>query len=412
MTPRGPIWTQSMNLRKFLLRIMIWSLAAAAVLGALAILTSGSDIIWRIAGTTGATAACAAALMAASLLLNKETGRASGLVGMAAALIATLLSFLLIWELVDLIPTKHSELTVAATIGFIFLCVIPAMAFLRLRHHPAGRIASNVGVILTALTFAMFLIPVWELDALLGLGSHDNWYGTAAATGCLGLLAVACLISIDQPKPLRIGLMTLIRIAGIVASALAWCLCVRGIWTHTEQGLAHFTTLVSAGCVAALTNLSLLATLTPGQRWVRVGTIVAGVITAICVDILAFKSAGPDEFLVRVGGAAGFVTACGSLALIILTRMNRPMAGANREYREAREIAVVCPGCRSKQTLPVGASTCPTCHLRFNIRIDEPRCAQCDYLLFMLTGDKCPECGASIAPAPSEVPASAGIAAQ
>ena len=44
---------------------MIWSLAAAAVLGAVAILTKGSDVIWRIAGTTGTTAACAALMMAA-----------------------------------------------------------------------------------------------------------------------------------------------------------------------------------------------------------------------------------------------------------------------------------------------------------------------------------------------------------
>jgi len=388
-----------MQLRKLLLKVMIWSLAAAAVLGALAILTSGSDIIWRIAGTTGATAVCAAAMMAASLLLNKETGRAAGLVGMAAALIATLLSLLLIWELDDLIPTVHSELTVAATIGFILLCVIPAMAFLRLRHLPAGRVASNVGIILTALTFAMFLVPPWDIHTLLTLGSSDDWYESAAATGCLGLLAVACLVSIDIPRPLRFGLMTLIRIAGVIASALAWCICIRGIWTHTTEGMPLFTLLVSISCVVALTNLSLLANLTPGQRWVRVGTIIAGVITAICVDILAYDNwSSPDEFLVRVGGAAGFVAACGSLALIILSRMNRPMANANREYREAKEIAVVCPGCRSKQTLPVGDSSCPTCHLRFNIRIDEPRCVQCDYLLFMLTGDKCPECGLAIEP--------------
>ena len=391
-----------MQLRKFLLRVMIWSLAAAAVLGALAILTSGSDIIWRIAGTTGATAACAAAMMAASLLLNKETGRASGLVGMAAALICTLFSFLLIWELDDLIPTSHSEVTVVATILFILLCVIPAMAFLRLRHNPSSRIASIAGIILTGLTFAIFLIPPWDIHTLLGLGSSDDWYGTGAAMGCLGLLAVACLVSIDQPKPFRFGLMTVIRIAGVIASALAWCICVRGIWTHTNEGMVLFTILVSIGCVVALTNLSLLATLTPGQRWVRVGTIIAGVITAICVDILAWDNwSSPDEFLVRVGGAAGFVAACGSLALIILARMNRPMGGANREYREAKEIAVTCPGCRSKQTLPLGDSTCPTCHLRFNIRIDEPRCVQCDYLLFMLTGDKCPECGAAIEPNPS-----------
>lgn len=388
-----------MNLRKLLLRIMMWSLAAAAVLGALAILTSGSDIIWRIAGTTGATAACAAALMAASLLLDKETGRASGLVGMIAVLIATFLTFVLIWDLDVLIPSPHPEETCALTIGSILLCALPAMAFFRSRHNPSVRVASNLGVILTGVTFAMLMIPTWDIHVIVSLGSSDYWYGTATATGLLGLVAAACVVSIDVPTPFRFGLLSLIRIAGLAATIVSWIMALIAIWTHVTESSGLFTTLISTGCVVGLTNLTLLATLTQPQRWIRIGTIAAGVITAVCVDILAFGGwSNSDEFLIRIGGAAGFVTACGSLALIILARMNRPMANADREYREATQIAVTCPGCRSKQTLPVGTSACPTCHLRFNIRIDEPRCAQCDYLLFMLTGDKCPECGATITP--------------
>lgn len=391
-----------MQLRKFLLRIMIWSLAAAAVLGAIAILTSGSDIIWRIAGTTVTTAVCAAALMAASVLLDKEKGRSAGLTGMAATLIAALLTFILIWDLEDLIPSRRPEETGALTIAFLFICAIPAMAFLRLRHLSSMRVAANAGVILTAVVFALLMVPTWYLHELLGFPSSNEWYASATATGLLGLLAVACLISIDHAKSAEGRLLTGVRIAGLAAAAGAWCIALYAIWAHIHESSGVLTSIISIACVVALANLALLVPLTPGQRWVRVGTIASAVLAAICVDILAFGDwSGSDEAVIRIGGAAGFVAACGSLALIIFARINRPMAGATREYREATHVSLTCPGCRSKQMLPVGAAACPTCHLRFNIRIDEPRCVQCDYLLFMLTGDRCPECGTPISAVPA-----------
>lgn len=393
-----------MQLRKILLRVMIWSLAVAAVLGALAILTSGSDIIWRIAATTGVTAACAAILMAASLLLNKDTGRASGLVGMWATLVAALLTLALIWELDDLLPSPHTEESTALTLGFLALCTIPAMGFLRARHSPPLRIASIVGVILTVLTFCLFMLPAWFLHNVFAIGTADIWYGTASATGLLGLLLVGCLVSIDDTKSPLGKAALLIRIAGAAAAAVAWVMAVSAIWMKIVESSGLFVALISTACVISLANLALLATLTPGQRWVRIGTIAAAIATAVCVDYIAFTGwNNADEFIFRIGGAAGFVTACGSLALIILSRMNRPIALATREYREAREIVLTCPGCRSKQTLPTGDSSCPTCHLRFTIRIEEPRCVQCDYLLFMLSGDKCPECGTPFGSTPAHV---------
>ena len=377
---------------------MIWSLAAAAVLGAVAILTKGSDVIWRIAGTTGTTAACAALMMAASILLDKESGRSSGMVGMTAALFAALFALILIWELGILIPTSRPYETCGMTIANLIGCALPAMAFLRGRTIAPVRAASNVGVVLTAITFVLYLIPGWMIHQVMGIGSSDDWLLTATATGVIGLLVIACLVSIDtreQGGARRV--LPLLGIGGVLSAFIAWCIVVYAIWMHIEETSGAFATTISIACVVGLTQLAMLVPLSSGQAWVRIGTIGSAVIAAICVDILAFSDwSDPGEFVTRLGGAAGFVASCGSLALIIFARINRPMADANRAYQEAESISVVCPGCRSKQVLPIGDSACAVCRLRFTIRVDEPRCAQCDYLLFMLKSDRCPECGTPI----------------
>lgn len=377
---------------------MIWSLAAAALLGAVAILTNGSEVIWRIAGTTGTTAACAALMMAASVLLDKEAGRASGIVGMTAALFAALFTLILIWDLTILIPTTRPDETCGMTIANLIICALPAMAFLRGRTLGSVRVACNVGVVLTGATFVLYLIPSWMIHQLTGIGSSDDWLFTATATGLIGLLAVACLVSIDarQEGGAR-KFLPMLGIGGLASAVVAWCLVLYAIWMQIDESSGAFTAAISIACVVGLTQLAMLVPLSPGQTWVRIGTIGTAVTSAICVDILAFSDwSDPGEFVTRLGGAAGFVASCGSLALIIFARINRPMAGASRAYREATDISVVCPGCRSKQVLPLGDSACPVCHLRFNIRVDEPRCTQCDYLLIMLKSDRCPECGTPI----------------
>jgi hypothetical protein len=60
------------------------------------------------------------------------------------------------------------------------------------------------------------------------------------------------------------------------------------------------------------------------------------------------------------------------------------------------QVALTCPICDTKQSVPVGSSECIRCGLKMKIQLDEPRCPECDYLLLRLASDNCPECGALV----------------
>ncbi len=59
-------------------------------------------------------------------------------------------------------------------------------------------------------------------------------------------------------------------------------------------------------------------------------------------------------------------------------------------------VELVCPRCRSTQSLLPGPRECTACGLRITIDVEEPRCA-CGYLLHQLVSEQCPECGRVVA---------------
>src|SRR5437899_1697784 len=100
---------------------MLWSLAAAAVLGAAAILTGGESTLWRVTGTTLITAGAAALLMPASILADKPHTRAAGLLGMAIVVGQFLLACGLIWNIARTVAGSHGE--EVAGLSMVFLVI-------------------------------------------------------------------------------------------------------------------------------------------------------------------------------------------------------------------------------------------------------------------------------------------------
>src|ERR1043166_4109012 len=109
-------------MRKLFLKIMLWSLAAAAVLGAAAILTGRESTLQSVTWTTLVTAGAAALLMPNSMLVDRPNTRASGLLGMAIVLAEFFLANALIWDIAKMSGGSHAQEVTGLTMLFLAAC--------------------------------------------------------------------------------------------------------------------------------------------------------------------------------------------------------------------------------------------------------------------------------------------------
>ena len=363
---------------------MLASLGLAAVAGASAVFVAGHELTWRVVITGVVTAVACGLLLAASMLVDGEKSRAAGLVGMAAIIAEYLVALVLIWfESFNNSAFESFWLTALA----ILLAAPPAMLFLRLAT-PGRDVGAVLGVILSAVCFAIMMIGTWFPFASQ-VDRAGKWWGTAGVTAGFGFLAVCCLAGLrTHRRPWRwIGILAVVAACGITVVAL---------WKELHDGGGILTSIISVAVVIAHANLAMLVPLQGNQWWLRAGTILAVVATAVFASIDAVNGEfQPDEPMARLAVASAIPAGCGSLALLVLARINRKPPGA--VAMEVKELTIVCPHCGKKQTLPVGGAACAGCRLKIHIRIEEPRCRQCDYLLYGLTSDRCPECGTPVA---------------
>lgn len=378
-----------MTLRKGLLWLMLVSLGLSAVGGALAVLTEGRDIVWRVVGT-GLTAAVAAGLLLSlSVLLDKEKSRSAGLLGIGAVVAAFLLTLALIWDIsrIFTLGFNRSE-CLALTLLALLLCAPPAALFLRLVSSELGRLSGIVGASSCAIAFVLMLAGTWWNISSYSEAGRKLWLA-ATTIGLFGGVGAANVAGWGVDRRYW-------RWIGILASAAGTAMALIGVWSNSDRGAAALIAVTGLAVIVGHANLAVMCPLRAGQQWVRIVTIVAVVICAVLLDISAWQSHDMDwEIANRGAGAAGIVAACGSLALLILARLNRRMTSPTAPV-SVKELSITCPWCQRRQNLALGDSRCANCGLKFRINIEEPRCPNCDYLLYMLQSDRCPECGTPV----------------
>jgi hypothetical protein len=368
--------------RKIILRALLAALALTALAGVAAILLA-EQLVTRVMLTGLLTAVAAVLLLRLSSMVDRAKTHAAGIVGISAVVTEFILILSLTWEIHALLPGRWDDVALWVTAGIIVPLAGAAMVFLWMLHVPKARIAGYTGLVLTVACFLSALAGTW-LPILWR--AQDNMAGTAAAIALFGPLVIASLVGV-APGDRRHW-----RWLGVGASTVTFAIGISDIWFRTGRNEQITYLLVTIACYVGYANLILLVPLERGHERLRTAVLVCGGATAILT--MLFLVGFDLDLIERLGMAAAVLTACGTVALGVLARLNR----RPRLDTLPPDIAVTlfCPLCRKKQAIPAGGSACKGCGLRIEVRTEEPTCSQCGYLLYRLTSDNCPECGTPV----------------
>jgi len=349
----------ALQFRRVCLRIMLWLLGAAAVFGVLSVLTASYAVVGRIAGTAALTAFAAGLLWPFTILMDRDSHRNVGMFGAASVIAIYLLVAPSIWNL------GHRE-EEAALAGLIVGLMLPAgLVIMMLMNTRVARVAGLVGMGLYVCVLTSFLIALWYPGRWY---QNDEWWGTGFAFAGFGAIALANLIGVAT------GDRRYWRWAGVLAAMLACGLCLWEVWSFELVEEEVIVVITSVAIAIAHANLTMLVPLRAGQAWLRIATICAVAITAfgLDVDLLFSLSKGPGiSAFARVALASGILSSCGTLALVILACLNRAVGHRTVEGHWA-SMAVSCPKCGKRQTIPLEDATCSRCELRIQIHVEEP----------------------------------------
>jgi len=382
-----------MPARNVILRIMLWSLGLAAATGVLTVFVQYGDFMWRVIGTEVCAAVACGLILPCIALIDRRKTREAGMLGMIGVVVEFILALIAIWDLPRTLAGVGWEEELWFTIVILAVATIVAMGLLKLNRQAEHSVTARTELAVVGAATCTFLIAVWWNRSR---NVSENCAETGAAILALGTIASVCLLGLGGPvrRSWRWG--------GVICAAVAFAMWLGDIWigSGSDIGRASFAALLITAATVAYAIACLLCPLKPTQVWLRGATIAAAALTGALIELLVLTDC---HLLGRVDGywiercmaAAGIVTGCGTLALAVLARMNRRV-DFEMDGGILTEIVVVCPRCRKKQTLPLGDTTCTGCRLRISTRVEEPRCPTCDYLLFGLTSDRCPECGTAI----------------
>jgi hypothetical protein len=376
--------------RKLILKTLLASLALAGAAGALAVLLAG-DVIWRVMITGFLTAGAALFMLPLSHMVDRRATSSAGLAGITTVVAVFVLCLMLTWGLHAALPGRWGAEELWLTIAMIVPTGTAAMVFLWMLELPPGRIAGHAGLALAGTVFLAAIAATWmppfNLGAAKWIGVQEKLWCSAGGIAGFGVIGVVALVGAGG------GDRRYWRWLGVAAITVALGLALVDLWHRWFWNEDLMAVLVATGCFVAYTNVAVLIPLKKEQRWLRSASIgAAGSTGLLTVLIFAGFDAEPVE---RLDAATAILTGCGFLAMGVLARLNRrvdfsPLPG------ELLQITMICPRCRKKQAIPTGGASCKGCGLRIEVRTEEPSCAQCGYLLYKLTSDRCPECGAAV----------------
>jgi len=349
-----------MTMQKFLLRVVFGSLALAACFGALAMIFAGGDTLWRIVATCIATAVGALLLFGASSVAEREATRLPGALATTLIITEYLLTLMQIWNVFGAARNQAGF-----TIFALAITGIPAIACLVMRARPVTAIAARLGLAVCGTGLALLLIGTWGSGWGEPRFDDNRWFETSASLAAFGFLAVLSLVGEGQDRRRW-------RWVGVIAAAAGFAVATYRIVLAIHAPSSLFVCVTTLAVVVAHANAMMLCPLRPAQRWLLGGTIGFAIATGVFVDLASLTRPWQEDMLGRLAGAAAIIAGCGTLALLVLARINRSLAPPGTTTSDVGEIALVCPLCGKRQKVPIGEGRCPGCGLGISIRLEEP----------------------------------------
>lgn len=348
-----------MTTRKILLRVIFGSLALAACFGAAAVIFVGHDTLWRIGGTCVTTAFAALLLFGAASLFEREPSRHPGVLATVLVLVEYLLTLGMIWNLF-----RGADDQAGLTLLHVAVTGIPAIALLAMMARPVTAVAARVGLAACAASFVLLMIGVWGRGWGRIRLDNNRWLDVSGALAVFAFLAVLALVGIGHDRRHW-------RWVGVAAAGIGFALATYAI----VHGVHHTSTLLvcvaTVAVVAAHANAMMLCPLRPGQHWLQGATIGVAIVTGFLVDLQSVTSPWQEEMLGRLAGAAAIIAGCGTLALLVLARINRGILRPGRSAQDVREVVFFCPLCGTRQRIAVGDGRCAACGLGIQVRLAE-----------------------------------------
>jgi hypothetical protein len=344
--------------RKVLLRVVFWALGLAAGFGAVGVIFAGHDTLWRIVGTCVATAVGAFLTLAASRHLDRETTWLSGVMAIALIVIEYLAALGQIWRLFG-----RAEEPAAFTMVFLAATAAPAIALAGVMKRPDNALSARAGLFASAVVFLILMVGTW--GGWLGAVPAARWQTLGLSLAIFAVLAVLCLLGSGTDRRHW-------RWLGVAAAAAAFSLSAYAIILDIHETSALFICVVSVAAVVAHANAMAWFPLKPAQRWLLWGTIGAGIATGGFVDLAKITMPWQEEMLGRLAGATAIIAGCGTLALLILARINQRILPVAVSLADLRQITLTCPRCRARQTITLGSGKCGACGLVIQVRVQEP----------------------------------------
>ncbi len=381
-----------MELRSTILRVLLWSLGLAAATGVLVVFTNSVTFLERMIATQVTVAIACGLILPCLTMLERERTRRAGTFGIVVVLFEFLLATAIIWNITRFIVGSRFESELFTTGVIVGLSSIIVVRLLPVTFDGAHIVTGWAGITSVAATSVTLLVGAWTSTR-----DASHWFETGLAVFTAGTLVSICLLGFER-GPRRTW-----RWVGIVTAACALFIWSRGIWFSQGDkiGTVAFASLLAISATLSYWMICLHCQLKPKLQWFRKAMMISALATAALINLLVVVSQlrlyrfANSAFLEQCAAASGIVTACGTLALAVLARMQRSV-NYERRANAFDEMILTCPRCQKKQAMSFPNGSCSRCSLRFFLRVEEPRCHECDYVLYGDVSDRCPECGTCV----------------